>query len=332
MRVHVARCFSAWLARDRAFMAFLLEQLGAMFELTCDKPLWVGCPGPDPADQEHRARAVLIHAVGAAAGQTVRVEGSTLEPDSDDTFNLDLALRRETDRLATEFRGKFNRETIERYARESLERLGEVSVTRYLPIFAYRFTRERLVALAEVEGLLSPDCPNVLFVCVRNAARSQMAAALARHLSGGLVEAHSAGSAPAGEIDPIVVAVMCEIGLDLSQEVPKPLAEEIVRAADVVITMGCGDVCPVYPFKVYEDWELQDPIGRPLSEVRQIRDEVRERVQSLLSRLDMLGQAWVRPRRWSSAGTGRSARYDLARAPHATVAANRSFRRSQSAT
>jgi protein-tyrosine-phosphatase len=150
-----------------------------------------------------------------------------------------------------------------------------------------RFTRERLQALAELEGLMKTEYPEVLFVCVHNAGRSQMAAALTHRLSGGKVVVRSAGSAPASEINPAVVQVMGELGLDLSQEFPKPLADEAVRAADVVITMGCGDVCPLYPGKRYEDWEVDDPAGRPLEKVRQIRDDIRSRVERLLTQLEI---------------------------------------------
>lgn len=127
--------------------------------------------------------------------------------------------------------------------------------------------------------------PSVLFVCVHNAGRSQMAAALTHHLGGGQVSVWSAGSAPADEINPAVVAAMKELGLDLSQELPKPLTDDAVRAADVVITMGCGDACPIYPGKRYEDWEVDDPAGQPVKRVRAIRDDIRERVERLLTDL-----------------------------------------------
>ncbi|GIW07428.1 MAG: putative arsenate reductase ArsC [Dehalococcoidia bacterium] len=207
---------------------------------------------------------------------------ASLDPETDDL------LRREVERLADEFRGMFSRETIDRCARESVGWLTGARVKRYLPIFAYRFTRERLLALAGVEGLRPVDRPHILFVCVRNAARSQIAAALAQHLSGGAIEAHSAGSAPAKQIDPAAVEVMRELGVDLSQEFPKPLADEVVRAADVVVTMGCGDACRLYPFKKYEDWSIEDPAGQPLEKVREIRDAIRAHVERLLAELGVL--------------------------------------------
>ena len=127
--------------------------------------------------------------------------------------------------------------------------------------------------------------PEVLFVCVHNAGRSQMAAALLDHYAGGRVRVHSAGSTPADEINPSVVRAMSEIGIDISREFPKPLADAAVRDADVVVTMGCGDACPFYPGKKYLDWELPDPAGRPLEEVRPIRDEIDRRVKDLLAEL-----------------------------------------------
>jgi arsenate reductase len=129
------------------------------------------------------------------------------------------------------------------------------------------------------------EIPEVLFVCVHNAGRSQMAAGLLDHLAGGRVRVRSAGSAPTEEINPAVVAAMAEVGVDLSKEVPKRLTDDAVRDSDVVVTMGCGDACPVYPGKRYLDWDLPDPAGRPLEEVRPIRDEIERRVRSLLAEL-----------------------------------------------
>ena len=129
------------------------------------------------------------------------------------------------------------------------------------------------------------DVPEVLFVCVHNAGRSQMAAALLDHHAKGRVHVRSAGSDPGDKINPAAVAAMDEWGIDLSREFPKPLTDEFVQAADVVITMGCGDACPIYPGKRYEDWELQDPAGQPVEVVRRIRDDIDTRVQQLLGEL-----------------------------------------------
>ena len=127
--------------------------------------------------------------------------------------------------------------------------------------------------------------PTVLFVCIHNAGRSQMAAGYMRELSGNRVEVLSAGSEPKDQINPVAVQVMAEEGIDIAGEQPKILTTEAVKEADVVITMGCGDTCPIFPGKRYEDWELTDPAGRPVDEVRPIRDDIKQRVQSLLTEL-----------------------------------------------
>ena len=127
--------------------------------------------------------------------------------------------------------------------------------------------------------------PEVLFVCVHNAGRSQMAAGLLEHHAAGRVKVRSAGSAPADTLNPVVVAVMAEIGLDISHHHPKPLTAEAGRAADIIVTMGCGDACPVYPGKRYLDWELPDPAGQPLEVVRAIRADIERRVQALIDEL-----------------------------------------------
>ena len=129
----------------------------------------------------------------------------------------------------------------------------------FVPVLAHRFARERLKALAQAEGMMVKEQPEVLFVCVHNAGRSQMAAGLVKLRSDGRIHVRSAGSAPASEVNPAVVEAMTEIGVDMSEEFPKPLTDEVVRAADVVITMGCGDACPIYPGKRYEDWDARRP-------------------------------------------------------------------------
>jgi protein-tyrosine-phosphatase len=131
-----------------------------------------------------------------------------------------------------------------------------------------------------------PDPPEVLFVCVHNAGRSQMAAALLDHYAQGRVSVRSAGSVPATELNPAVIAVMQEIGLDLSEAVPKPLTTEAVETSDVVITMGCGDACPIFPGKRYLDWQLTDPAGLPIDKVREIRNEIDRLVQDLLTEMN----------------------------------------------
>jgi arsenate reductase (thioredoxin) len=168
---------------------------------------------------------------------------------------------------------------------ESFDSLSNARVQAFVPLLSHRFAKERLRAAGQAQGVIVKEVPEVLFVCVHNAGRSQMAAALLNRAAGGKVHVRSAGSTPANEIHAGVREAMAEIGVDLSQEFPKPLTDEVVRAADVVITMGCGDACPVYPGKKYLDWDLEDPANRPIEEVRPIRDEIDRRVRALLEEL-----------------------------------------------
>lgn len=191
-----------------------------------------------------------------------------------------------TDSLEAEFAGTFSRETIDRYIVDSLHQLGSARFSDFLPVLAYRFARERLKAFGQAEGTIVKKQPEVLFVCVHNAGRSQMAAGLVTLRSEGRVSVRSAGSAPGEGVNPLVVEAMAELGIDLAEAFPKPLTDEVVRAADVVITMGCGDACPIYPGKRYEDWQLDDPAAAgSLESVRAIRDDVDERVTQLVAEL-----------------------------------------------
>jgi arsenate reductase (thioredoxin) len=194
-------------------------------------------------------------------------------------------VRQAAHQLKSEFAGVFSEETIERYIGESLDLLGNSRINVFVPVLAHRFARERLKALAQADSLITKEQPEVLFVCVHNAGRSQMAAGLVKLRSEGRIHVRSAGSTPANEINPAVIEAMNELGVDMSQEFPKPLTDEVVRAADVVITMGCGDACPIYPGKKYEDWELDDPAGQDVASVRSIRDEIDARVQKLVAEL-----------------------------------------------
>jgi arsenate reductase (thioredoxin) len=188
--------------------------------------------------------------------------------------------------LTREFAGVFSPETVAACLAESYAGLAAAArIDTFLTLFAERFARERLQASAKVEGKTVTSVPEILFVCVHNAGRSQMAAALLDHRAQGAVHVRSAGSDPSDRLNPAVVDAMSELGLDISQEFPKPLTDEVVKAADVVITMGCGDACPLYPGKRYLDWELEDPAGKALATVRQIRDEIDQRVQALLAEL-----------------------------------------------
>jgi arsenate reductase (thioredoxin) len=229
-------------------------------------------PGAEPAAPSPSARPP------ARPGGAAMPDGH-LDPTSRATF------ARAIEALAEEFRGIYSLETIERFVDESIDRLSGARVVDFIPLFVHRFARERLRALAQAEGVIVKDVPEVLFVCVHNAGRSQMAAALLDHHAKGKVHVRSAGSAPGDRINPAVVAAMAEWGIDLSKEFPKPLTDDFIRAADVVITMGCGDACPIYPGKRYEDWELQDPAGQPVEVARRIRDDIDTRVQQLLGEL-----------------------------------------------
>jgi arsenate reductase len=194
-------------------------------------------------------------------------------------------LEKGLDSLKDEFSGVFSEETIERYMSESVGQLPAARVKNFVPLFVHRFARERLRALGQVEGSISKDVPEVLFVCVENAGRSQMAAGLLDKLAVGRVHVRSAGSQPAEQINPNVVAAMAEVGVDISREFPKPMTDEVVRAADAVITMGCGDACPIYPGKRYEDWEVADPSQLDLDGVRAVRDQIQGRIRALLAEL-----------------------------------------------
>lgn len=188
--------------------------------------------------------------------------------------------------LAGRFAGVVSAETVDRLVFESyVTRRRTARVTGFLVVLTERFATERLTALAQARGALPKTVPEVLFVCVHNSGRSQIAAALLAARGEGRVHVRSAGSLPAGEISPAVVEALAEIGLDLGGEFPKPLTDDVVEAADVVVTMGCGDACPVYPGKRYLDWDVADPDGQPLHAVRAIRDDLDRRVHGLLTDL-----------------------------------------------
>lgn len=199
--------------------------------------------------------------------------------------NTDV-LHRISNRLADRFTGIFAAETVERYVFESYTALARTAkISAYLPATTEHFANDRLAALAKSKGSIVSEIPEVLFVCVQNAGRSQMAAALLNVEAKGRIRVRSAGSMPASQLDPTVLAVMSEMGLDLSKDYPKPLTDDVVRASDVVITMGCGDSCPVYPGKRYEDWDLADPAGQSLDTVRAIRDEIHALIKTLVGSL-----------------------------------------------
>jgi arsenate reductase (thioredoxin) len=205
------------------------------------------------------------------------------------TMKLDALSRARIDRitgeLVEEFAGVYAPGTVALLVADSVERLGDVAVTHFVPLLVQRFARERLLAGAQADGLIRKYVPNVVFICSQNAGRSQMAAALARHVCEGRICARSAGSDPAGHIDLAVVEAMAELGIDMAFEYPKPVTDEVLRAADVVVTMGCDDACPVVAGPRYRDWHIADPAGRDLDEVRAIRLDITNHVLDLLKEL-----------------------------------------------
>ena len=196
----------------------------------------------------------------------------------------ELALEKICSELAYKYDGVFSSGTIARVVYESYDMLATQStVSDYLTLLTERFAQDRLLAVAQAEGRVAKPTPEVLFLCVQNAGRSQMAAAFMHHLSGGRVHVRSAGSKPGGSVNSTVAAAMAEVGVNLTEAFPKPMTDDVVRAADVIVTMGCGDACPVYPGKRYLDWDLADPAGLSLAEVRPIRDQIEHRVRDLLA-------------------------------------------------
>lgn len=195
----------------------------------------------------------------------------------------DTVINQLVDDLGYSYRGVFDTDVIEGAVTGAWELLAPRStVSTYLPILVARQAREQLMATAQAEGRIAKQVPELLFVCVQNAGRSQLAAALAEHLSARRVHVRSAGSAPTGEINPVVVQALAERGIALTAAYPKPLSDSVLQAADVIVTMGCGDSCPYFPGKRYEDWQIADPAGQPIEVVRQIRDDIQGHVTTLL--------------------------------------------------
>jgi arsenate reductase (thioredoxin) len=208
------------------------------------------------------------------------------------TIEQEVALRTAAARLQRDFAETFGTETIERFLHASYDEFaGNAVIANFLPLLAERFARQRLTALSKVEGRALAGTPTVLFLCTHNAGRSQMALGFLQALGGDRAAGWSAGSEPGSALNPAAVQAMRERGIDITQEFPKPWTDEIVRAADVVITMGCGDACPIFPGKRYEEWALDDPAGQDLEHVRPIRDEIERRVRNLLSELDVSSQS-----------------------------------------
>jgi protein-tyrosine-phosphatase len=204
-------------------------------------------------------------------------------PDPTPTTAVPNALLPAVERLTAEFAGTFSPATVEQYVLDSYEQLARRATTfTFVPLLAERFARQRLQALARSERPQADRVPVVLFLCVHNAGRSQMALGWFNALAGDRAVAWSGGSVPGSVVNPAAVEAMAEVGIDITAEYPKPWTDEIVQAADVVVTMGCGDTCPYYPGRRYEDWDLSDPAGLGVDAVRPIRDEIGDRVRTLL--------------------------------------------------
>lgn len=204
-------------------------------------------------------------------------------PDSIESVARDLSYR---------FASTFSAETVSRYVAESYMLLSQRARVRgHLASLTARYAAERLDALASVQGLVLRGTPEVLFVCVRNAGRSQLAAAYLRHLAGSAVHVRTAGSAPASEVHPRVREALDEVGVPLTDDFPKPLTNEVVQAADYVVTMGCGDACPLYPGRRYMDWDLEDPLMLDDAGMRRVRDRIRVLVEDLLAQMRISDQA-----------------------------------------
>ena len=208
------------------------------------------------------------------------------------TLDQRVALKTAATRLRKEFEDTFGVETIERFLHSSYDQFaGRATVANFLPLLPERIARQRLHALAKVEGLSHDGKPTVLFLCTHNAGRSQMALGFFEHFAGEAAVAWSGGSEPGDQVNRAAIEAMRERDIDISGEFPKPWTDEIVRAADVVITMGCGDACPVFPGKRYEEWVLDDPAGMDVEHVRPVRDEIERRVRHLLHQLDVVARA-----------------------------------------
>lgn len=185
--------------------------------------------------------------------------------------------------IAYEHQGTFTLDEVREFVDRAAESLlTDAKIARHVPLLVSRYARELLTASAQTKGLIAKKVPELLFVCVQNAGRSQIAAAIAAHLAPGKVHVRSAGSQPTGEINPLAVQVLAERGIELAEAYPKPLSDDVLHAADVIVTMGCGDECPYFPGKRYEDWDVSDPEGATLEEARDIRDDIQRRVTDLL--------------------------------------------------
>ncbi len=240
-------------------------------------------PVADPADRPlDEVRAIRDELRDRVTALVVELDDSA---DTDLDADERAAVHRAMGQLHTRFFRLLGRERVERVVGEEVRRFRGARVRTFMDVLVCRHARERLRAIAQAEGRVAKVVPEILFVCVHNAGRSQMAAALAGHIGGDKVHAWSAGTEPTDQVLAEAVTAMAEIGVDLSASAPKPWTNELVRAADVVVTMGCGDNCPYFPGVRYVDWQVPDPAGKPLDEVRAIRDDLQERVEDLVASL-----------------------------------------------
>jgi protein-tyrosine-phosphatase len=196
------------------------------------------------------------------------------------------ALARVAAELSAHYQGTFSQETVERYVLESHAALQRTAkIQRYLVQLTEKFVKDRLLALAQAQNSELKTRPEVLFVCVQNSGRSQIAMAFMQEISQGKIGVRSAGSMPADQLSDKTMVAMQELGIDMSAEFPKPLTDDVVQAADIVITMGCGDACPIYPGKKYLDWNLPDPALLDMDGVRAVRDQIKTKVENLVAEL-----------------------------------------------
>ena len=248
-----------------------------------------GAPRGDPAVTSAVTRTTSRHRDRdtAGVGLACQRKGGNMSDLEVMTSGQRTALRGVALELHTRFAGMFGEETIEALVIDSFNELAKTAtVTRWLVLGTQRFAEQRLRALIHAEDRSAKKVPAVLFLCVHNAGRSQMALGWFKHLAGARAIAWSGGSAPGAETNQGVVAAMAEVGIDIAREFPKPWTDEFFGAADVVVTMGCGDACPLISGKHYEDWDLQDPTGKSLEAIRPIREEIRLKVEVLLNQLN----------------------------------------------
>ena len=270
-------------AEGRTHVGRLVDQIGATQPTVSQHIKALVADGVIECSTE--GRRVWCSIAPSAAGRVdelLRAEVPAHAPDE--------VLARVASELADRFEGVFAPETVGRYVRESHDLLmAREGGARDAAVQTARFAADRLVAVASVRSTRAPDAPlEVLFVCVQNSGRSQLGAAILKHIARDRVHVRSAGSRPAGAVLTTIIEALDEIGVSIGAEFPKPLTDDVVRAADLVITMGCGDACPVYPGRRYLDWELDDPAGLSLAGVRVIRDDVERRVLALLDELGLV--------------------------------------------